>query len=167
VLSLEPSGIVHSDSRARSVFSRHAYTDVDALDCNDEVDPLAFVLRYQNDAPYQFNIFARDRARLTTLIRGRVQLYSTHHLSDNCCSDVDLFCVFVALLQAFLCVACRHSLHANGRFVERVLSGPLERFPLGDLEDVPERMEEVPYFSLFLRLPPCFRRSSYTTFAIR
>jgi hypothetical protein len=75
VLALEAGGILHSDARLRSVFSRHTYTDVDSLDCDDDTDPLFFTLRYRNDAPYQFNIFARDKARLTTYLRGRAHLH--------------------------------------------------------------------------------------------
>lgn len=75
ILALEAASIVHIESNTRIAFNRHPYTDVDVLQC-DPQDPLLFVLKYLNDAPYPFYIFGRDKARLTILLEGRVHLYS-------------------------------------------------------------------------------------------
>eukprot|EP00698_Gefionella_okellyi_P017538 TRINITY_DN5148_c0_g1_i6.p1 TRINITY_DN5148_c0_g1~~TRINITY_DN5148_c0_g1_i6.p1 ORF type:complete len:257 (-),score=36.71 TRINITY_DN5148_c0_g1_i6:2180-2950(-) len=74
VLVLDSGFITHLDAITRSQFSQHAYADVDSLQM-DTSDPLSFRLNYQNDVPYHFSVFNRDRSKIAALLPGRISLY--------------------------------------------------------------------------------------------
>lgn len=77
VIVLEPAQIVHRDARTRTAFSMHAFTDMEDVVCDEAVDPLSLTLRYVNDVPYTFFVFARDKQRLVCGLKGRAHLFST------------------------------------------------------------------------------------------